>query len=142
MKRILALLCSAALLTMLFAGCGNNGGNSSSGTASSGSDVAPLFTYDGNSAPVVNSDKPIKITWLAATSIVDENKTQVMQAIQEAWGDKVEIEWELKEYSEYSESVGPRLNAGGNLPDVCWAPNGNDDNGLYWKSGVFQDIWL
>ena len=107
-KRFLSMALIAALATSIaMTGCSNNGGSSSSGTASSGSDAAPLFTYDGNSAPVVNSDKPIKITWLAATSIVDENKTQVMQAIQEAWGDKVEIEWELKEYSEYAESVGP-----------------------------------
>ena len=134
---------SMALVAMMAASialtsCGDSGKGSSS--SSGGNGDAPLFTYDGNSAPVINSDKPIKISWLAATSILDENKTQVMQAIQEAWGDKVEIEWELKDYSEYSESVGPRLNAGGDLPDVCWAPNGNDANGLYWKSGIFQDI--
>lgn len=94
-KRFLSMALIAALATSIaMTGCGNNGGSSSSGTASSGSDAAPLFTYDGNSAPVVNSDKPIKITWLAQTPIVDENKTQVMQEIQKAWGDKIEIEWE------------------------------------------------
>lgn len=140
-KRFLSMALIAALATSIaMTGCSNNGGSSSSGTASSGSDAAPLFTYDGNSAPVVNSDKPIKITWLAQTPIVDENKTQVMQEIQKAWGDKIEIEWELKEWSEYSESVGPRLNAGGDLPDVCAVPGGFDANGLYWKSGIFQEV--
>ena len=98
-KRFLSMALIAALATSIaMTGCGNNGGSSSSGSAGSGTasnnggDSTPLFTYDGNSAPVVNSDKPIKITWLAATSVVDENKTQVMQAVQEAWGDKVEVE--------------------------------------------------
>lgn len=140
-KRFLSMALIAALATSIaMTGCGNNGGNSSSTASNNGGDSTPLFTYDGNSAPVVNSDKPIKITWLAQTPIVDENKTQVMQEIQKAWGDKIEIEWELKEWSEYSESVGPRLNAGGDLPDVCAVPGGFDANGLYWKSGIFQEV--
>ena len=43
MKRILALLCSAALLTMLFAGCGNNnGGNNASSSANEGGESAGI----------------------------------------------------------------------------------------------------
>ena len=62
-KRFLSMALIAALATSIaMTGCGNNGGNSSSTASNNGGDSTPLFTYDGNSAPVVNSDKPIKLT--------------------------------------------------------------------------------
>lgn len=82
-----ALLIAGAALT----GCSNSGNSStgstgagSSGGSSSSGESEALFTYDGETAPVVNEDVTINITWLAQTSVVDENTTLVMQEIQKA----------------------------------------------------------
>ena len=147
-KRFLSIILAALLIAgTVLTGCSNSSGNSSTGNSSTGNsgtgasgENEAIFTYDGETAPVVNEDVTIRITWLAQSSVVDENETLVMQEIQKAWGDKINVEWEIKDYSEYSESVGPRLNAGGSLPDVCAVPGGFDANGIYWKSGIFQDI--
>ena len=42
MKRILALVCSLALMTMLFAGCGNGGNNEQGSGDETGNGIPPL----------------------------------------------------------------------------------------------------
>ncbi len=151
MKRVLAIFLTLVMVIGVFAGCTTTDNNDSSKPAdssmseeskgeSSKEEETELFTYDGTSAPVVNSDKPIELTWLAATGIVNEENGIVMQTIQEIWGDKIKINWELKDWNDYGETVPPRLAAGNSLPDVAAVPGGFDANGKYWKSGIFQDI--
>ena len=142
LRSVLAALLAASLAVSCGSGATTSSTQSSTqsgGTSSSGdSTQEELFTYDGESAPVVN--EPVEFTFLVASSVVDENETLVMQEIQRQWGENVKINWEIKDYSEFNENVGPRLNAGVDLPDLIRVPNGYDSNGIYWKSGVFQDI--
>lgn len=145
MKKIAALLMAAAMTVSMFAGCGSNTTSTSAGsstkTSTSTSTVKEQtptdsgFVYTG-AAPITDeAGASLKI--LAETSNytnVDIAKAEVVETVIANAG--ISVDWQLVDYNNYQDSVGPMLATGNVDADVVLMPD-KDENQTYIKSGMF-----
>lgn len=159
-KKLVALGLAAAMLAGCLAGCGGSSdssggsgstadsastGNSGS-TADSGSSggsaasegAADGYSYTGD-APITDAEgASLKI--LAETSnytTVDIANAEIVKTVIANSG--VDVEWQLVDYNNYADSVGPMLTTGGADADIILLPD-QDPNQTYIKSGLFAPL--
>lgn len=147
-KRVMALGLATIMIAGSLAGCGNGDGESSSSagsssaasqTASSGnsSESSSDFTYTGE-APITDTSATLKI--LAQTSnytTVDIANAEIVKTIIANAG--IEVDWQLIDFNNYADSVGPMLTTGAVDADIVLLPD-QDVNQTYIKSGLFAPI--
>ena len=144
MRRILALLLTAAMLIAVLAGCGNNDGAGDSSTspssspAASSSPGAPAGT--ASNAPNVPAG-PAKISILnnmfgTFPADVDPNDNKWVNIFKEELP-HIDIEWILApDGAEYTEMLN-LLMGSGDFPDVFW---GGGVNGQWAEMGLLLEI--
>lgn len=153
-KKVMALGLAAILAVSSLAGCGSNGGGSSSAdkaaeqSSESTSDSASSagaessgegggFTYTGE-APITDEAASLKI--LAMTSNytnVDIANAEIVKTVVANSG--VDVEWELVDFNSYASAVGPRLTSGQVDADIALLPD-QDETQTYIKSGLFTPL--
>lgn len=135
-KKVLALSMTAVMAAAMLAGCGDSGsGSGSGGSASVGGADSTGYTYTGE-APITKEDgASLKI--LAETSnytTVDIASAEIVETVIANAG--ITVDWNLVDYNNYADSVGPMLTAGSVDADIILLPD-QDQNQVYIKSGMF-----
>ncbi len=156
-KQMIALGVAAAMIAGCLSGCGDSSGSSSSGTsgdtsassgASSGaatdtaSDTSTVasaddsgYTYTGEAPVTQEEGATLKI--LAQTSNytnVDIASAEIVETVIANAG--IAVDWQLVDYNNYADSVGPMLTTGAMDADIILLPD-QDENQTYIKSGLF-----
>lgn len=159
-KQMIALGLAAAMIAGCLSGCGGSSGSSSSGTtgdtsASSGtssgtstdaaSDTsasasadASGYTYTGEAPITQDAGATLKI--LAQTSNytnVDIASAEIVETVIANAG--IAVDWQLVDYNNYADSVGPMLTTGAMDADIILLPD-QDENQTYIKSGLFAAL--
>lgn len=137
-NKVLAMSMAAVLAAGMLAGCGSdsgsNGGNSG-GSATGGGSDSTGYTYAGQ-APITKEDgASLKI--LAQTSNytnVDIASAEIVETVIANAG--ITVDWQLVDYNNYADSVGPMLTTGAVDADIVLLPD-QDPNQTYIKSGMF-----
>lgn len=134
-KQVLAVSMAAVMAAGLLAGCGSDGGNSGPGGAPTGGADSSGYTYAGE-APITKEDgASLKI--LAQTSNytnVDIASAEIVETVIANAG--ITVDWQLVDYNNYADSVGPMLTTGAVDADIVLLPD-QDQNQTYIKSGMF-----
>ena len=150
-KKIMALGLAVVMAVSCLAGCGKEDGGQnpedSSQVPSSSSEEASQtegtegagesFTYTGE-APITDTSVTLKI--LAQTSNytnVDIASAKIVQTVIADAG--IEVDWQLVDFSNYADSVGPMLTTGKADADIILLPD-QDPNQTYIKSGLFVPL--
>jgi putative aldouronate transport system substrate-binding protein len=136
-NRIMAMLLATTMTAGMLAGCGSSEGGSQ--TSNSTTDVGEAdstgYTYTGE-APITNEEgASLKI--LAQTSNytnVDIASAEIVETVVANSG--VNVDWQLVDYNNYADSVGPMLTTGAVDADIILLPD-QDENQTYIKSGMF-----
>lgn len=135
-NKFLAMSMAAVMAAGMLAGCGSgsDGGNSGSSAAAGGADSTG-YTYAGE-APITKEDgATLKI--LAQTSNytnVDIASAEIVETVIANAG--ITVDWQLVDYNNYADSVGPMLTTGAVDADIVLLPD-QDPNQTYIKSGMF-----
>lgn len=135
-NKVLAMSMAAVMAAGMLAGCGSgsDGGNSGSSAAAGGADSTG-YTYAGQ-APITKEDgASLKI--LAQTSNytnVDIASAEIVETVIANAG--ITVDWQLVDYNNYADSVGPMLTTGAVDADIVLLPD-QDPNQTYIKSGMF-----
>lgn len=135
-NKFLAMSMAAVMAAGMLAGCGSGSddGNSGSSAAVGGADSTG-YTYAGQ-APVTKEDgASLKI--LAQTSNytnVDIASAEIVETVIANAG--ITVDWQLVDYNNYADSVGPMLTTGAVDADIVLLPD-QDPNQTYIKSGMF-----
>ncbi|MCR2048961.1 extracellular solute-binding protein [Acetatifactor muris] len=151
-KKLIALGLAVTMLAGCLTGCGNEDGNgssdssaaeSSSSVDAAGDSSSPeqsdanngSFTYAGEGPITDETGKSLTI--LAQTSNytnVDIASAEIVKTVVAASG--VDVEWQLVDYNNYTDSVKPMLTTGSVEADIILLPD-QDTNQTYLKSGLF-----
>lgn len=151
-KRIVTIVLAAALVLSSLTACGSSSSDSSTGSSDStvtettetetGStetaEAESGYVYTGEAPVTTDADASLKI--LASTSnytTVDIEHAEIVELVVEQSG--VNVEWQLIDYNNYSDSVGPMLTTGNVDADIIKLPD-LDTNQTYLKSGLFVAI--
>ncbi|MCI8358989.1 MAG: extracellular solute-binding protein [Lachnospiraceae bacterium] len=158
-KQMIALGLITAMLAGCLSGCGNSSGgpakNDSAGnTNTSAADTsfdtssdaaadtsaadAGGFTYTGEAPVTQEEGASLKI--LAQTSNytnVDIASAEIVETVVANSG--VAVDWQLVDYNNYADSVGPMLTTGAMDADIILLPD-QDANQTYIKSGLFTAL--
>lgn len=135
-NKFLAMSMAAVMAAGMLTGCGSGSddGNSGSSAAVGGADSTG-YTYAGQ-APVTKEDgASLKI--LAQTSNytnVDIASAEIVETVIANAG--ITVDWQLVDYNNYADSVGPMLTTGAVDADIVLLPD-QDPNQTYIKSGMF-----
>ena len=131
-KRITALLLATAMAVTTLTACGNQAGSSNGGAATAD---ASGYTYTGTAPITKDGGASLKI--LAETSNytnVDIANAEIVKKVIEDAG--ISVDWQLVDYNNYTDSVGPMLTTGAMDADIILLPD-QDPNQTYIKSGLF-----
>ncbi len=148
-NKVLACLLVAAMAAGTLAGCGSEGGGGSSaptsgsagtsGSGSAGSGGADSgYTYTGEAPVTKDAGASLKI--LAQSSNytnVDIANAEIVKTVVANSG--VAVEWQLIDFNNYVDSVGPMLTTGAVDADIVHLPD-QDVNQVYIKSGMFEPL--
>lgn len=155
-KQILALVMVMAMLAGCLSGCGNSssgsstGGDTSSGSSSAGTTDSSAgtaaepsadesgYTYTGEAPITQDADASLKI--LAETSNytnVDIASAEIVETVIANAG--IKVDWQLVDYNNYADSVGPMLTTGAMDADIILLPD-QDENQTYIKAGLFAPL--
>lgn len=148
-KQIAALLLVTAMITGTLAGCGSSASSepaSNGGAASTTETTAPAepkadesgYTYTGE-APITK-DEGASLKILAQTSNytnVDIASAEIVETVIANAG--INVDWQLVDYNNYVDSVGPMLTTGAMDADIILLPD-QDPNQTYIKSGLFTPL--
>lgn len=135
-NKIMALSLVAAMTAGMLTGCGSGDGKTTSGApVEAGGADASGYTYTGE-APITKEDgASLKI--LAQTSNytnVDIASAEIVETVIANAG--ISVDWQLVDYNNYADSVGPMLTTGAVDADIILLPD-QDVNQTYIKSGMF-----
>lgn len=150
-KKFMALGLAVIMAISTLAGCGTeDGGQSAEGTSQESSassegtsqaggteGTGGNFVYTGE-API--TDTPVTLKILAQTSNytnVDIASAKIVQTVIANAG--IEVDWQLVDFNNYSDSVGPMLTTGQADADIVLLPD-QDPNQTYIKSGLFVPL--
>lgn len=138
-KKMMALSLVAAMTAGMLTGCGSDGGSQTSGApVKAGGADASGYTYTGE-APITKEDgASLKI--LAQTSNytnVDIASAEIVETVIANAG--ISVDWQLVDYNNYADSVGPMLTTGAVDADIILLPD-QDANQTYIKSGMFAAL--
>lgn len=132
-KTMLALVLATAMVAGAFTGCGSSGGEK--GKVEANATDKSGYTYEGQ-APITKEDgATLKI--LAQTSNytnVDIASAEIVETVIANAG--INVDWQLVDYNNYVDSVGPMLTTGAVETDIVLLPD-QDQNQTYIKSGLF-----
>ena len=136
-KKVLALSMTAVMAAAMLAGCGGDSGSGSGsgGSASVGGADSTGYTYAGEAPITKEEGASLKI--LAETSnytTVDIASAEIVETVIANAG--ITVDWNLVDYNNYADSVGPMLTAGSVDADIILLPD-QDQNQVYIKSGMF-----
>lgn len=135
-NKLIALSLVAAMTAGMLAGCGSDGKNQASGTpAEAGGADKSGYTYAGEAPITKEEGASLKI--LAQTSNytnVDIASAEIVETVVANSG--AAVEWQLVDYNNYADSVGPMLTTGTVDADIVLLPD-QDTNQTYIKSGMF-----
>lgn len=135
-NKVLALSMTAVMAAAMLAGCGDSGsGSGSGGSASVGGADSTGYTYTGEAPITKEEGASLKI--LAETSnytTVDIASAEIVETVIANAG--ITVDWNLVDYNNYADSVGPMLTAGSVDADIILLPD-QDQNQIYIKSGMF-----
>ena len=119
------MLLLTAMSVSCLAGCGGGkGGAASSEETYSGS--APITTKEGQTLKILAQTSNYTNVDIASAEIVE---TVIADA-------GIDVEWQLVDYGNYADSVGPMLTTGRAESDIILLPD-QDGNQTYIKSGLF-----
>lgn len=135
-NKVLAMSMAAVMAAGMLAGCGSGSDSGNSGTsAAAGGADSTGYTYAGQ-APITKEDgASLKI--LAQTSNytnVDIASAEIVETVIANAG--ITVDWQLVDYNNYADSVGPMLTTGAVDADIVLLPD-QDPNQTYIKSGMF-----
>lgn len=134
-KRVLATSMAAVLAAGMLAACGSGNEGGSGASPSAGGADSSGYTYAGE-APITQEDgASLKI--LAQTSNytnVDIASAEIVETVIANAG--ITVDWQLVDYNNYADSVGPMLTTGAVDADIVLLPD-QDPNQTYIKSGMF-----
>lgn len=124
---------AAAIAAGTLTGCGGTDGSKAS-SAGAAADASG-YTYTGEAPVTQEEGASLKI--LAQTSNytnVDIASAEIVETVIANAG--IAVDWQLVDYNNYVDSVGPMLTTGAVDADICLLPD-QDPNQTYIKSGLF-----
>lgn len=133
-KQVLTLGLAVVMALGMLAGCdkAESGVGSSTGNTAAKTDS---YNYTGTAPITDDANASLKI--LAQTSNytnVDISKAEIVETVIANAG--IKVDWQLVDYNNYADSVGPMLTTGGVDADIVLLPD-QDQNQTYIKSGMF-----
>ena len=131
-RSMLALLLASSMMAGLLTGCGASG---ASANKEIGAPDATGYSYAGTAPITKEEGKTLKV--LAQTSNytnVDIASAEIVETTIANAG--INVDWQLVDYSNYVDSVGPMLTTGAVETDIVLLPD-QDQNQTYIKSGLF-----
>lgn len=139
-NQLTALMLTAVMAIGTLAGCGGSsdsaGGEAQDSTAAA--EATSSYTYTGEAPITDDAEASLKI--LAKTSNytnVDIESAEIVETVIANSG--VNVEWQLVDYNNYEDSVGPMLTTGAVDADIILLPD-QDPNQTYIKSGLFTPL--
>ena len=136
-KQTLALFLTVIMAVGSLTACGSSSNSASSDASASPTDSTG-YTYTGE-APITKEDgATLKI--LAQTSNytnVDIASAEIVETVIANAG--IDVDWQLVDYNNYADSVGPMLTTGTMEADIILLPD-QDSNQTYIKSGLFVPL--
>lgn len=134
-KQMTALLLVAAMTVSALTGCGSKSAETNTEAATTPTADESGYTYTGEAPITKDADASLKI--LAQTSNytnVDIANAEIVKQVVAQSG--ANVEWQLVDYNNYVDSVGPMLTTGSMDADIVLLPD-QDPNQTYIKSGLF-----
>ena len=134
-KKWMALALVMAMTAGTLAGCGAKQENTAGGQTEAGGADKSGYVYEGT-APITK-DEGASLKILAQTSNytnVDIASAEIVETVIANAG--IKVDWQLVDYNNYADSVGPMLTTGAVDADIILLPD-QDPNQTYIKSGMY-----